>query len=289
MNEEMIKTGVEEDMPQKFKIERIKKSAPTAERGKVPDPHMHPFHEIFYLESGTCSSLIGHTLYTFEKGDIVIVPAHEIHRTVYTGSGQHERIVLSFRTEVVSWIDEFLDSSIVEDNVKPIVIHIPEKRRSYVEALFNKMLFESGNVDELSEGFIRIALAELLLFLVRCRKYEENVIKELDVSNALMQEIATYIYDYYDRKITLDTITAKFGISRSYLSKKFKSATGFGFKEYLLNVRMKNACAMLLNTNKSITEIAFACGFNDSNYFGDAFRHMKGVSPNQYRKNSENV
>ena len=71
MNEEMIKTGVEEDMPQKFKIERIKKSAPTAERGKVPDPHMHPFHEIFYLESGTCSSLIGHTLYTFEKGDIV--------------------------------------------------------------------------------------------------------------------------------------------------------------------------------------------------------------------------
>ncbi len=42
---------------------------------------------------------------------------------------------------------------------------------------------------------------------------------------------------------------------------------------------------MLLNTNQSITEIAEKCGFNDSNYFGDAFRKVKGVSPNKYRKN----
>ena len=35
--------------------------------------------------------------------------------------------------------------------------------------------------------------------------------------------------------------------------------------------------------------IAFECGFNDSNYFGDAFRHVKGVSPNKYRKNKEAI
>ena len=51
--------------------------------------------------------------------------------------------------------------------------------------------------------------------------------------------------------------------------------TGFGFKEYIINVRIKHACELLLNTNKSITTIAFECGFNDSNYFGDAFRRTK--------------
>ena len=42
---------------------------------------------------------------------------------------------------------------------------------------------------------------------------------------------------------------------------------------------------LLLETNKSITDIAFECGFNDSNYFGDAFRKAKGISPHKYRKN----
>ena len=62
-----------------------------------------------------------------------------------------------------------------------------------------------------------------------------------------------------------------------------------GFKEYLLNVRIKDACRRLLETNESITEIAFGCGFNDSNYFGDAFRRIKGISPNKYRHNKEVV
>ena len=42
---------------------------------------------------------------------------------------------------------------------------------------------------------------------------------------------------------------------------------------------------LLLETNKSITDIAFECGFNDSNYFGDSFRKIKGISPRKYRKN----
>lgn len=57
-------------------------------------------------------------------------------------------------------------------------------------------------------------------------------------------------------------------MSKSFLSKRFKTATGFGFKEYIINLRIQNACRLLLETNKSITDIAFECGFNDSNYFG---------------------
>ena len=82
-----------------------------------------------------------------------------------------------------------------------------------------------------------------------------------------------------------ENVADKFNLSRSYLSKKFKTATGFGFKEYIINVRIQNACRLLLESNKSITDIAFECGFNDSNYFGDAFRKAKGVSPHKYRKN----
>lgn len=111
-----------------------------------------------------------------------------------------------------------------------------------------------------------MGLIELLLFIIRCKNYEENVIKEIDVDNRIIQEVATYIYEHYADNLSLENVAEKFNLSRSYLSKKFKTATGFGFKEYIINVRIQNACRLLLETNRSITDIAFECGFNDSNY-----------------------
>ena len=201
----------------------------------------------------------------------------------------HERIVISFKPTVTEWLNNVVGTDIVSDVMQAGVISIPEKRRDYIESLLEKLLFENEGQDPLSPGFVSVALAELMLFITRCKNYEENVIKEIDVNNRIMQEVATYIYHHYSERLILEDVAKKFNLSRSYLSKKFKSVTGFGFKEYIINVRIQHACELLLNTNKSITDIAFECGFNDSNYFGDAFRRTKGISPNKYRKNKEHM
>ena len=201
----------------------------------------------------------------------------------------HERIVISFKPTVTEWLNNVVGTDIVSDVMQAGVISIPEKRRDYIESLLEKLLFENEGQDPLSPGFVSVALAELMLFITRCKNYEENVIKEIDVNNRIMQEVATYIYNHYSERLILEDVAKKFNLSRSYLSKKFKSVTGFGFKEYIINVRIQHACKLLLNTNKSITDIAFECGFNDSNYFGDAFRRTKGISPNKYRKNKEHM
>ena len=201
----------------------------------------------------------------------------------------HERIVISFKPTVTEWLNNVVGTDIVSDVMQAGVISIPEKRRDYIESLLEKLLFENEGQDPLSPGFVSVALAELMLFITRCKNYEENVIKEIDVNNRIMQQVATYIYNHYSERLILEDVAKKFNLSRSYLSKKFKSVTGFGFKEYIINVRIQHACELLLNTNKSITDIAFECGFNDSNYFGDAFRRTKGISPNKYRKNKEHM
>lgn len=273
------------DMPSDFKIAKVRRENTDTKQSS----HIHPYYEIFYLINGDCTFFIDHNIYKLNRGDLVIVPAGEIHKSTYPETGYSERFVVSFRENNLGWINEILGEEMVKQSLNMGIISIPDKRRDYVESLMYKMLFESEGQDILSPAFIKTGLIELLLFIIRCQRYEENVVKEIDVDNQLMQEIATYIYDNYDKRISLDDMSRKFHISRSYLSKKFKTITGFGFKEYLINVRIKNACRLLLETNKSITDIAFECGFNDSNYFGDAFRHVKGVSPNKYRKNKETI
>lgn len=273
------------DMPTDFKISKIRRDR----NSKKQTSHMHPYYEIFYLINGDCTFFINHNIYKLNRGDLVIVPEGELHKSTYPELGYSERFVLCFRDSNLEWINEIIGEKMVAESLTMGVISIPERRRDYVEGIMHKLLFESEGQDVLSPAFIRTGLIELLLFIIRCQRFEQNVIKEIDVDNQLMQEIATYIYNNYEKKISLDGMANKFHISRSYLSKKFKATTGFGFKEYIVNVRIKNACKLLLETNKSITDIAFECGFNDSNYFGDAFRHVKGMSPNKYRKNKETI
>lgn len=274
------------DMPTDFKISKVKRDA---SKKVIQESHIHPYYEIFYLVNGDCTFFINHDIYKLNKGDLVIVPEGELHKSTYPQRGFSEQYCLCFKDNNLEWLKDIIGGEIVNASLKMGVISIPEKRRDYVEALMKKMSFESKEQDILSAAFIKIGLIELLLFIIRCQRFEQNVIKEIDVDNQLMQQIATYIYNNYNQKITLEHMADKFHISKSYLSKKFKSVTGFGFKEYLVNVRIKNACTLLLDTNKSITDIAFECGFNDSNYFGDAFRHVKGMSPNKYRRNKETI
>ncbi len=73
-------------------------------------------------------------------------------------------------------------------------------------------------------------------------------------------------------------------MEETYFSKKFKQLTGFGFNEYLTQIRLRKSEILLLSPENSINEIADMCGFSSSNYFGDIFKKHTGLSPSQYRK-----
>lgn len=212
------------------------------------EPHVTSISGIFYLSSGECTSFIDHNIYKFGKGDLVIVPGGCLHKTVYTGKGIHERIVISFRQEITDWIKEQIGAEYLKNCMVPGVINIPEKRRNYVDSLLDKLMFENDTPDILSTAFIKAGLVELLLFIIRCKEYEDNVIKEIDVDNRKIQEVATYIFEHYTENILLEDVADKFDMNKSFLSKRFKTATGFGFKEYIINLRIQNACRLLLET-----------------------------------------
>lgn len=252
----------------------------------MPSPHSHSFYEFYYLMTGQRKLLMNQTIYEMAKGDFAFVPPNTIHRTSYKSSHAHERIAIKFEDYELEplYRDPSLGYERIQELLQPAIIHIPESHRAYAEDLMLKIYYEGECTDIYSNSLRQCYLLELILFLFRC-KQAANTPESLDVTHESIQAAVSYIYEHYYENLTLYKIASHFGMSNSYFSKKFKTVTGFGFKEYLTGVRIQKATELLLKTKDSITDIALCCGFNDSNYFGDAFRKIKGVSPAKFRKN----
>lgn len=267
-----------------FKITKIK-------RGPYFDmqtSHIHPVYEIYYLLDGIRKMFFDDSIYILHGGDLVFIPADTIHKTSHVSDGTHERIALNFgETQLPDLKYSISGLSFRDIFYREPVMHLSGAERENMENLMSKLLAEYEKPDDYSPITIRGYLQELLIALIRHKHYKKSgYVQDIDTSDQLMQKAARYIRNNYSKDIDLAAIARVIGLNPSYLSKKFKAATGFGYREYLVLVRVQAASEMLLKTNKSVAEIALACGFRDSNYLGEVFKKKKGMSPLQYRKNN---
>ena len=249
--------------------------------------HFHPYYEIYYLYSGKRRFFVNDTLYTLGRGDILLINKNVLHRTTYISDETHERFALNFSDK---YLEPFMDKSVKQqilDCFEQPLLSIQLNRRDYIEDLFQKIINESNHLDEFSSRLMENYFQELIIFLIRYQKSNVASIMPASLTDEIIQNTAKYIRQNYTQNITLDLAASHANMSATYFSKKFKTVTGFGFKEYLCNIRLTEASKRLLETNDSITTIALECGFSDSNYFGDVFKKLKGISPLQYRKTRE--
>jgi AraC-like DNA-binding protein len=91
------------------------------------------------------------------------------------------------------------------------------------------------------------------------------------------------LLDFMRRNSMRDISARHVGLSPSRFSQVLKERTGRSFTELLRQFRVDRACDMLRTTEKSIAEIASACGFCDQSYFTHVFQDVKGMTPKQFR------
>lgn len=92
----------------------------------------------------------------------------------------------------------------------------------------------------------------------------------------------------YHNNVTLADLCEHFGRSKSYISHMFKRESGMTIKAYCNKLKLADSKKLLLETDFSMTEIAFDTGFNDVSYFIYLFKKEFGISPLKYRKNNLN-
>ncbi len=96
--------------------------------------------------------------------------------------------------------------------------------------------------------------------------------------------LLSYVREHAEGKLLLEDVAAAFNYNRNYLCTLFKRHTGQTFVQYLTDVRMRQACRMLAQTDQGLDAIARQCGLGDAVYFNKVFRKHTGATPAAYRR-----
>ncbi len=247
--------------------------------------HYHDCLEINYVISGTGINYIDGRSYEMTPGDIFLINNYEHH---FAGSQT------ALQMKVL-----FFDSGFVWDGS-------PENYR-FLQAFYSKRRFD-GNRIRLSPGetreadgllrrmeleyaakapgyelFLKAQLMALLAILYRAVGTAADGIRDYR-SYEKIQPALTYIRSHYSEPLSLELLASCACMSRTYFSACFKSTMGVGLARYIEQVRIHNACRLLLTTARPVTEIALDCGYQSMSSFTTAFRKICGETPTGYRK-----
>ncbi len=160
-------------------------------------------------------------------------------------------------------------------------LHLRRLALAHVERLADEMEQECGREEPGHEVALRAKLLQLMVYLSRAYTSADTteahaLLRVGHVIGALEKDFA--------KDWRLDELLKIAHMSRSNLMRIFRKATGQTPIEYLVRLRIQRAMELLRNTDQTITEIALATGFNDSNYFSRQFRRILGSSPREFRR-----
>lgn len=248
------------------------------------DTHFHRAMEIIRVQNGevVCSS--GNSSRTITNKDILIVNSGVMHKLVSNTVStvtyiqiNIDKYINPFSKERSGFIDKFLNRS--ESDALCVF-----SSNSELSTIFDNIYKEFTEKKFCYDKFLRAHVYMLVAFLHRSlvltdtkKAYDEKKITELE-------PIINYIDEKYSSKLSLDELASVAKNDKYHLCRLFKAATGSTIFEYINFVRLYNAQEMLLNTSKTISEIAFDTGFASIQYFNRAFKTYYGNSPSDYKK-----
>ena len=102
--------------------------------------------------------------------------------------------------------------------------------------------------------------------------------------NERIKLMLQYIQEHYTESLTTKAIAESALISENEALRCFRKTIGITPIKYVMQFRVREAAALLLSTDRKITDIGAACGFQDTSYFTKTFRELKNCTPGQYRK-----
>lgn len=253
--------------------------------------HWHSDIEILYVLDGTIGVGINGEYKVLQEGNISICGRNDIH--YYNSDGMTSSAIMvilkpDLEVAIKSGDTAIEPCSILIDKNCYDASNVKMENKATIKQLFLDMLDESNKEDALYQKFIEHRIRELFLTLYRYlpsyyESSKQKIKRTTPISIKPVQKAIKYIEQYYNSDITLDIVSKEANLSSYYFSRLFKETTGTNFITYLNHHRIRKAHRLVENTDKSITEIAYECGFKSIRTFNRTFKSFEGVTPHSLR------
>ncbi len=246
------------------------------------DSHFHDFHKLIICLAGSVTYIIEGKTYQLKPWDILLVPMNKIHHSKTDSINAYERIVLFVDTYFLENSADSADLSecfkLAERGERHLFRAEGDMRREIAHALTG---IESSlhSRDFGSQFLAKTYFFRLMIFINRLVLDEKSIGSAL-VLDKKLDEIIAYINSHFCEDITIDRLSKKFFISKSYLMHRFKSVTGGSVHSYIIQKRLAAALSMLRD-GVPVSVAAAECGFGDYTCFYRSFRKAYGFSPGE--------
>jgi len=253
-----------------------------------PAFHFHPELELVLIKEGHGRRIIGNRIDPFEKGDMVFIGSNLPHIWLNddTASGHRARsVVVHFRKEIFS--DEFYELKESRDLARFFDL---AARGIQVTGATRDKVGRKLDILVTQRGFRRILLLLEILHILStssdCRYITDDVYNPDSKEEApdRLSEIYRYVQNNFHKDISLKDIAGVAGLTPQSFCRWFKKSTGKHFFDYLNEVRIFNACEMLIGSATSVAGVAYHCGYNTISNFNKLFKDATGLTPGQFRK-----
>ena len=259
--------------------------------------HNHNFIELIYVISGKAIHQIDNQSYEVKKGHVVMIDYGVPHSFSYSSDTDDDFVTfdLLFTPDLFNQYaleseefysltsPYFLSPLFSELNVSknsPRGIFKTDSVNFY--NMFKEIYDEYTNREVGFQNMMGAYLIKLIIEIFReINKTHTNFTK---THHDLVQSAIDYMQENYRTHISLDDIVKGMFLSKNYFRQIFKKTTGISISEFIKDLRIKEACKLLEETEKSSAEISVQCGFNDSKFFYLTFKKSLGMTPIEYRK-----
>ena len=153
------------------------------------------------------------------------------------------------------------------------------------------MLRDSFQIDENQTGFeitLRAALLAIWLKILDIMPEACRITIDKNV-NECLKRMLNYIQTHFSETIRIAEVAAQGLISERECYRLFQSRIQCSPNAYITGYRLEKACALLRDSEETITLISQLCGFGSSSHFGKLFAERYGCTPRQYRHNWQNI
>ena len=248
------------------------------------------FHEDYELNltlNVRGKRILGNLVEDFTEKDLVITTPNVLHcykRDDAFLNTRCEVVVIQFPKELPSW--GIFDTDQLRDIRNMLCQPAPGLKFSEETAeAVRERLLRLPTV----EGFEGVQLFLDILHELACADRTQVELIGVQSSDSSfphsrrINRIVQFVEKNYNRKISLEDVGEQVGMSASSVSRFFKKRTRHNFWDYLNGFRIDRAAQMMIETEHTISEISYACGFNNISNFNRVFRERIGTTPSDYR------